>query len=214
MKVKARSRRRFLGALLVAPLLPSCGRKRVSGRRVAAGATVLALGDSLTFGTGASPETSYPTVLARLTGWNVINAGVPGDTSAQALARLPALLQEHAPQLVLVGIGGNDFLRRISDATTRANIQRTCEQVLVSGAQVMLIAVPALSAAAVFAGSLSDHPLYEEIADSLRLPLHAKGWSTVLANAALRSDQIHANAQGYEAFARSLADAARAAQLL
>ena len=106
----------------------------------------------------ASPETSYPTVLARLTGWNVINAGVPGDTSAQALARLPALLQEHAPQLVLVGIGGNDFLRRISDATTRANIQRTCEQVLVSGAQVMLIAVPALSAAAVIAGSLSDHP--------------------------------------------------------
>ena len=82
------------------------------------------------------------------------------------------------------------------------------------GAQVMLIAVPALSAAAVIAGSLSDHPLYEEIADSLRLPLHAKGWSTVLANAALRSDQIHANAQGYEAFARSLADAARAAQLL
>lgn len=208
------SRRYFLGALLAATMLAACGRKPVVGRKIAAGATVLALGDSLTFGTGATPETSYPTVLARLTGWNVVNAGIPGDTSAQALARLPALLQEHSPQLVLVGIGGNDFLRRMSETDTRANIRRICEQALAGGAQVMLIAVPAPSAAAVIAGSLSDHPLYQEIADSLRLPLHAKGWSTVLANAALRSDQIHANAQGYEAFANGLLSTARAAQLL
>jgi len=208
------SRRYFLGALLAATMLAACGRKPVVGRKIAAGATVLALGDSLTFGTGATPETSYPTVLARLTGWNVVNAGIPGDTSAQALARLPALLQEHSPQLVLVGIGGNDFLRRMSETDTRANIRRICEQALAGGAQVMLIAVPAPSAAAVIAGSLSDHPLYQEIADSLRLPLHANGWSTVLANAALRSDQIHANAQGYEAFANGLLSTARAAQLL
>lgn len=208
------SRRYFLGGLLAATMLAACGRKPVVGRKMAAGATVLALGDSLTFGTGATPETSYPTVLARLTGWNVVNAGIPGDTSAQALARLPALLQEHSPQLVLVGIGGNDFLRRMSEKDTLANIRRICEQALAAGAQVMLIAVPAPSAAAVIAGSLSDHPLYQEIADSLRLPLHAKGWSTVLANAALRSDQIHANAQGYEAFANGLLSTARAAQLL
>ena len=208
------SRRYFLGGLLAATMLAACGRKPVVGRKIAAGATVLALGDSLTFGTGATPETSYPTVLARLTGWNVVNAGIPGDTSAQALARLPALLQEHSPQLVLVGIGGNDFLRRMSEKDTRANIRRICEQALAAGAQVMLIAVPAPSAAAVIAGSLSDHPLYQEIADSLRLPLHANGWSTVLANAALRSDQIHANAQGYEAFANGLLSTARAAQLL
>lgn len=208
------SRRYFLGGLLAATMLTACGRKPVVARKIAAGATVLALGDSLTFGTGATPETSYPTVLARLTGWNVVNAGIPGDTSAQALARLPALLQEHSPQLVLVGIGGNDFLRRMSETDTRANIRRICEQALAAGAQVMLIAVPAPSAAAVIAGSLSDHPLYQEIADSLRLPLHAKGWSTVLANAALRSDQIHANAQGYEVFANGLLSTARAAQLL
>ena len=208
------SRRYFLGGLLAATMLAACGRKPVVGRKIAAGATVLALGDSLTFGTGATPETSYPTVLARLTGWNVVNAGIPGDTSAQALARLPALLQEHSPQLVLVGIGGNDFLRRMSEKDTLANIRRICEQALAAGAQVMLIAVPAPSAAAVIAGSLSDHPLYQEIADSLRLPLHANGWSTVLANAALRSDQIHANAQGYEAFANGLLSTARAAQLL
>src|SRR5688572_1069256 len=94
---------------------------------VASGATVLALGDSITFGTGATPETSYPSVLAQLTGWKIVNTGVPGDTSAGALARLPGLLQEHAPQLVLVSIGGNDFLRRLPMAETRANIRAICQ---------------------------------------------------------------------------------------
>lgn len=190
-----------------------CGKKPVTGRKVAAGASVLALGDSITFGTGASPDTSYPSVLTRLTGWNVVNAGVPGDTSAQALARLPALLQEHAPALVLVSIGGNDFLRRLPEGETRANIRQICERSLASGAQTLLVAVPALSATAAITGTLSDHAMYEEIAQALKLPLHARGWSTVLANPALRSDQIHANAQGYEQFAQSLLAAAKAAQL-
>lgn len=174
---------------------------------------MLALGDSITFGTGASPDASYPSVLTRLTGWNVVNAGVPGDTSAQALARLPTLLQEHAPALVLVSIGGNDFLRRLPEGETRANIRQICERSLASGAQTLLVAVPALSATAAITGTLSDHAMYEEIAQALKLPLHARGWSTVLANPALRSDQIHANAQGYEQFAQSLLAAAKAAQL-
>ena len=211
------TRRRFLGvagALSLAGALTACGKKTVIGRRVAAGATVLALGDSLTVGTGASPETSYPTVLAQLSGWNVINAGVSGDTSAQALARLPALLQEHSPPLVLVGIGGNDFLRRLPETQTRANVRQCCELALAGGAQVLLIAIPGFSATAALTGSLVDHPMFEEIAQSLKLPLHAKGWSTVLGNPGLRSDQIHANAQGYEHFARGLLGSAQAAQLI
>ena len=210
-------RRRFLLATIVLPVvaaLAGCGKKALAGRQLAAGATVLALGDSITFGIGASAETSYPTVLARLTGWNVINAGVSGDTSAQALARLPALLQEHVPPLVLVSIGGNDFLRRLPEAQTRANIQKICELCLASGAQVLLVAIPRFSASAAITGALSDHPMYEDIAQSLKLPLHAQGWSTVLSNAALKSDQIHANAQGYEQFARGLLASVQAAKLL
>lgn len=210
-------RRRFLLATVALPVvvaLAGCGKKSVTGRKLAAGATVLALGDSITFGIGASAETSYPTVLAKATGWNVINSGVSGDTSAQALARLPPLLQEHAPPLVLVSIGGNDFLRRLPEAQTRANIQKLCELCLASGAQVLLVAIPRFSASAAITGALSDHPMYEDIAQSLKLPLHAQGWSTVLSNAALKSDQIHANAQGYEQFARGLLASVQAAKLL
>jgi len=200
-------------AAVSAVALPACGRRKASGRVVPSGATVLALGDSLTFGTGATPETSYPTMLASLSGWLVVNAGVPGDTSAQALARLPALLQEHQPALVLVSIGGNDLLRRLPEADTRANLRRTCEQVVTAGAQALLLAVPRPTLAAAAIGALSDHPMYAEVAEALKLPLVAGGWSAVLADESLRADAIHANARGYAQMARSVYDAARAAGL-
>ena len=206
-------RRRWLAASLLAALLAACGRKAPRAQAVPAGATVLALGDSLTSGVGASSDTAYPAVLQQLTGWKVVNGGVSGDTSAQALARLPGLLQQHQPALVIVSIGGNDFLRRQTASDTRARVRQICEQARASGAQVLLVAVPELSLLAA-AGRLSDHALYEEIADELRIPLHRKGWSTVLADARLRSDQIHANAAGYAQFAQGLVDTLRDTGLL
>jgi acyl-CoA thioesterase-1 len=203
-------RRAFLLATGAGLATAGCGRQpRLAA--IAPGATVLALGDSLTFGTGASAGASYPAVLARLTGWNVVNAGVPGDTCAAALVRLPELLQQHAPALVLVSIGGNDFLRRLPLADTRANVRSICQQAAAAGAQVLLVGIPELSAFAAMARSLSDHALYAEIADELKIPLHAGGWAKVLGDAALRSDAIHANDRGYEVFARGLAE--RAAEL-
>ena len=135
---------------------------------------MLALGDSLTSGVGASADAAYPTLLAARTGWNVINAGVSGNTSAQALERLPALLQEHRPALVIVSIGGNDFLRRLPLETTRTHLRRIGEQARASGAQVLLVAVPGLSLMAA-AGHLSDHDVYAETAKALKIPLHAGG---------------------------------------
>ena len=198
-------KRRVLLTAAAAGLLAACTRqpKMIA---VPAGAPVLALGDSITFGTGATPETSYPAVLARLTGWNIVNAGVPGDTSQAALARLPALLQEHAPRLVLVSIGGNDFLRGVQEGETRANVRAICQQSAAAGAQVLLVAIPAFSVLAAATRSLSDHVLYAELAKELKVPVHAAGWAQVLSDAALRSDAIHANARGYEVFARGLAE--------
>jgi len=208
------SRRGFLLGTAAAALLAACGRKPSRARVVAAGSTVLALGDSLTYGTGATPETAYPAVLAAATGWQVVNAGIPGHTAAQALERLPGLLEEHRPALVLLSIGGNDFLRRQPEDATRSAIVRICEQAQAAGAQVMLIAVPRPSLAARFTGSLDDHPMYEAIAGQLKLPLHARGWAEVLQDDSLRADAIHANAAGYRRFAEGLQAAARGAGLL
>jgi len=198
-----RGRRRLLFALAAAPLA-GCSRRTPRYAAVAAGSTVLALGDSLTFGTGAAPEASYPARLAELTGWKVVNAGVPGDTSAQARERLPQLLAEHAPRLVLLSIGGNDFLRQLPEIETRARIDAMLDEIAGAGAQPVLIAVPRPAVMAALLGSLDDHPLYEALAEHRQVPLFAAGWSQVLSDPALKADRIHANAAGYERFARDL----------
>jgi len=214
MTLNRRAMLRRAAAASALLLLAACGKRIPRARPVAAGAAVVALGDSLTAGTGATPEASYPAVLAALTGWRVSNAGVPGDTSAQALERLPALLQDQMPALVLVSIGGNDFLRRQPESQTRANVRRICELVVAAGAQVLLVAVPRPTLAAAFTGSLADHALYAEIADELKLPLQRQGWSAVLGDESLRSDSIHANARGYARFAQAVVATAVATGLL
>ena len=196
------TRRKFLTYTSVL-LLAACGGK--SGKKqtkIAAGSTVLALGDSLTYGYGASPAESYPAQLQKLTGWDIINGGISGDTSAQALSRLPALLQRQ-PKLVLISIGGNDFLRKLPEAETRANIAEIIETVQKENIPAVLVGVPHLSVGALF-GHLSDHPLYQELAEQYKIPLFEGAWSEILSDEKLKSDQIHANAAGYKVFAEKL----------
>ncbi|MGM8890376.1 GDSL-type esterase/lipase family protein [Psychrobacter sp. 1Y1] len=169
-----------------------------------AGSTVVALGDSLTYGYGANPKTAYPTVLAELSKWNVVNAGVNGDTSADVLTRVNEVTEQN-PDLVLLGVGGNDVLQRIAPDTTRANIIATIDTLQSNNIDVVLIAEPHLSTSALF-GKASDNPLYEDIAEAEGIPLYSDGWSTVLSDDALKSDKIHANAAGYRQFAEGLHD--------
>lgn len=196
------TRRKFLTYTSVL-LLAACGGKSSKKQtKIAAGSTVLALGDSLTYGYGASPAESYPAQLQKLTGWDIINGGISGDTSAQALSRLPALLQRK-PKLVLISIGGNDFLRKLPEAETRANIAETIESVQKENIPTVLVGVPHLSVGALF-GHLSDHPLYERLAEQYKIPFFEGAWSEILSDEKLKSDQIHANAAGYRIFAEKL----------
>lgn len=167
-----------------------------------AGSTVVALGDSLTYGYGTSLETAYPMVLAELSKWRVINAGVNGDTSADVLARVNEIVKQ-APDLVLLGVGGNDVLQRIPPDTTRANINATIDTLKSANIDVVLIAEPYFSTSALF-GKASDNPLYEDIASAQDVPLYSGGWSAVLSDDTLKSDRIHANAAGYRQFAEGL----------
>ncbi|MGE6439779.1 GDSL-type esterase/lipase family protein [Psychrobacter sp. NPDC078370] len=169
-----------------------------------AGSTVVALGDSLTYGYGANPKTAYPTALAELSKWNVVNAGVNGDTSADVLTRVNEITEQN-PDLVLLGVGGNDVLQRIAPDTTRANIVATIDTLQSNNIDVVLIAEPYFSTSALF-GKASDNPLYEDIAEAEDIPLYSDGWSTILSDDALKSDKIHANAAGYRQFAEGLHD--------
>ncbi|WP_037586721.1 GDSL-type esterase/lipase family protein [Stenoxybacter acetivorans] len=198
------NRRRFLQTALILGLMPlaACSRTRKFSE-LPAGSRVLALGDSLTAGHGAAAGQDYPAQLAQISGWAVINGGVSGDTSAEALQRLPELLKER-PELVLIGIGGNDFLRKLPESETRRNVREMVDLVREKHIDAVLIAEPHFTTGAVL-GFVSDHPMYAELAEELNIPLFADGWSEILSDKKLTSDPIHANAKGYRVFAEALA---------
>ncbi|WP_041942719.1 GDSL-type esterase/lipase family protein [Variovorax paradoxus] len=194
-----------------AAALAACGKRKPSTAALKSDARVLAIGDSLTFGYGASPDASWPVKLGEITGWQVENAGVNGDTSAGALQRLPSLLAAGSYDGILIGIGGNDMLRGVSASATRDNIAALVKEAREHTPHVALLATPAPDAMRAFVGSLSDAPFYEEVAKSGQALLVANVYSSVLSDASLRSDRIHANAQGYAKVAQLLADQFKAA---
>ena len=95
---------RLLAALWLSLALAGCGEKTPGLPRLAPSDVVVAFGDSLTYGTGAAESESYPAVLGQLTGRTIVRAGVPGEVTAQGLARLPAIRERIG--LDVVGVIG------------------------------------------------------------------------------------------------------------
>ncbi len=197
------TRRHFLQLLAILPVITALGcRDDTTFKILPKGSKVCALGDSLTFGYGAKKGEDYPSRLAALTGWQIENAGVSGDTTANVLARLEGVLAS-SPKLVLLGVGGNDVLRRVPNDETYQNLLAIVNRLKNASIDTILIAEPHLSMGALF-GSLSDNPVYQKVADETKVPLLADVWSKILSDDSLKSDQIHANAQGYAKFADTL----------
>jgi lysophospholipase L1-like esterase len=189
---------RAVVALLIILLLAACERAPTLPK-LGANDVILAFGDSLTYGTGAERNEAYPAKLAGLTQHAVVNAGVPGETTAEGLQRLPALLAEHHPRLVLLCLGGNDMLRRIPASETKNNLRLMLQSLRTSSTQVVLIGVPEPK---LFGGAPD---FYAQLADEFQLPYEDDILNTVLKDNALKSDPIHPNAAGYEAIAQALA---------
>jgi acyl-CoA thioesterase I len=198
MSVSRLSILRLFLVLLVA-LAAGCGDKaRLS--RLADDAVVLAFGDSLTFGTGAAESESYPAQLEKLIGRRVARAGVPGEVTAQALARLPSALDEHTPRLLLLCIGGNDFLRRAGNAQAEANVREMVKLARSRGVEVLLIGTPEPGF------SVTPPAFYAGIAKQFALPYEAAVIGEVLRDESLKADPIHPNARGYGIIAGRIAE--------
>jgi len=196
----------YLPAILVllVLLLAGCG-KAPKLPALAANDVVVAFGDSLTYGTGAKAEESYPVVLGQLINRQVVRAGVPGEVTAQGVLRLPQMLDEHSPQLVIVCLGGNDMLRRADPAQTKANLHAMLQMLKERGIAAVLVGVPR---PALLAGAPE---FYEELAKEFAIPYEGGIVKDVLYSADTKSDPIHPNAEGYRRMAQAIAELLRKA---
>jgi lysophospholipase L1-like esterase len=163
------------------------------------GTSVITFGDSLTAGYGARHGEDYPSRLAALLGRDVLNAGVSGDTTEMALARIDADVLAHDPRLVIVGLGGNDFLQNVPLDATESNLRAIVRKIHDRGSMVVLLGFrfPSLQK--------NYEAMYERIADDEECLLIPDLLDGILADPSLKSDEIHPNGSGYALMAERIA---------
>ena len=190
-----------LAVLFLLLLLPgACGPETPQLPPLPEDALVLAFGDSLTYGTGATAENSYPAVLERLIGRPVIRSGVPGEVSAAGLKRLAGALERYRPDLLVLCHGGNDILRFKNDDKTAANLRAMVKLARSQNVDVVLIGVPKPGL------FLSDGAgFYQRIARDFGIPYAGEILADILGSPSLKSDAIHPNAAGYRKLAEAVA---------
>ncbi len=199
-RILARSLLLLLAALPGLLLLAACDSGPPRLAKLPADGVVLAFGDSLTHGTGARAEASYPAVLQELIGRRVLRAGVPGEVTAEGLTRLPGVLQDGAPDLLVLIHGGNDLLQRRAREDTVANLRAMVRLARKRGVAVVLLGVPNLG---LIPGRSAG--FYEELAEELEVPYDGEALPAILKQPNLKSDAIHPNAQGYRKLAEAVA---------
>ena len=184
-----RNQRLALPVLLT--LAWSCGSPIPSKARPTAGHTIVAFGDSLVEGRGASPGHDFSAVLANRLGLPIINAGRSGDTTGGALRRLDRDVLSADPRVVIVLLGGNDFLRRVPVGETFENLGTIVERIRSQGAAVLLVGVSV--------GLLGDPYAahYEALAQKHAAILVPDVLDGIIGWPHLMADAIHPNEQGY-----------------
>ena len=106
-----------------------------------AGENIIAFGDSLVVGHGASPGNDFVSVLSNRLGHPIVNAGRNGDTTQSGLERLQAEVLSQDPRIVILLLGGNDALRRVSMDETFSRLADMVDQIHQTGAAVVLVGV-------------------------------------------------------------------------
>lgn len=159
------------------------------------GENIICLGDSLTSGVGASPGMDYPTQLSRLIGLTVINAGVPGDTTGDAMERLDRDVLSKSPAIVLVILGVNDLAASVPDEEMFSNFEKIVKRIRAKGAMVVVggIDTPQLD------GRLEGS--YRQLCEKTGALLIPDIYVGILGHEDLMSDATHPNDKGYQIIA-------------
>jgi acyl-CoA thioesterase-1 len=172
--------------------------------------TVLVLGDSIGAAFGLRPEQGWVAKLRDRLGpqHTVVNASVSGETTGGGLARLPALLERHEPDVVVVELGGNDGLRGYPLGRIRANLDALVERSWTTGARVLLLG---MRIPPNYGPRYADgfHALFAAVADDrdgvALVPFFLEG--VAAEPGMMQADGIHPTAAAQERLARVAVDA-------
>ena len=175
----------------------ACGDPRAA--KPTAGSTVIAFGDSLVEGRGSTNGRDFVSTLSQRLGVTIINAGRSGDTTGAALARLDRDVLAHSPRVVIVVLGGNDYLRHVPVNETFRNLSAIVTKIRDRGAAVVL--------AGVSVGLLTDPygARYEALARETSSGLVPDILGGLMGRSDRMSDAIHPNDAGYEIIADRIA---------
>ena len=163
--------------------------------RPTAGERIIAFGDSLVQGVGASPGRDMVSILSRRLDVPIVNAGRSGDTTGSALARLDTSVLSRSPRVVLVLLGGNDMMRRVPRARMFENLETIVTRIRARGAAVILVSVE------IGFGTGADGRAFEALAERTSSALVRDILSGIFGRSAMMSDGIHPNDRGYEVMA-------------
>ncbi|MCA1651476.1 MAG: GDSL-type esterase/lipase family protein [Acidobacteria bacterium] len=158
----------------------------------------MAFGDSLVEGRGATPGRDFVSVLSKRIGMPIVNAGRSGDTTRSALERLNQDVLRRNPRIVIVLLGGNDFLRRIPREETFKNLTSIVERIRGRGAAVVIVGVSN--------GFFTDthRQDYEHVARQASAGLVPDILDGIIGHGDRMADSIHPNDRGYEMIADRL----------
>lgn len=192
----------FLLFLATLQLVISCsnGFDSVKNLDAGVGEKIIVLGDSIASGYGVAESEAFPNVLSRQLGVPILNQSVSGDTTAMGLNRLQQDVISQNPWLVIVELGGNDYLRRIPPAETEQNLREIVTQIKQQQAIVVLLGINV--------GVVNDSfkQMFERVAKETQAYLIPQVLSGILDNPKHRQDDlIHPNAVGQEKLASRVA---------
>ena len=187
--------------LFAAVVLAGCGRAWPITNAAPSGSNVIAFGDSLTQGYRLDPGQGWPEQLSALIGRPILNRGVSGDTTGDALARLERDVLADDPRIVLVCLGGNDMLRRMPADQQFDNLRAIVRRIQEKGALVILIGTEGFK----ILSNVDYGARYEALAKETGAAYVPDLMDGVLGDPTLMLDQIHPNARGYEKIAKRIA---------
>jgi len=169
---------------------------------------IVAFGDSLTSGPGLTPAQTYPALLQqKITAdgreYRVINAGVTGDTSSEALARFDRALVPES-RILIIAIGINDGLRGVPIATVERNISSMIERAQTRGIKVLLCGMEAPPIGGL-GYTIEFHRMFTRLADRYKVPLVPFFLIGIIGNDQLElDDSFHPNAAGHKVITEAI----------